>query len=180
METKKQIKFFTIFEYEKEQDYLRKMHLAGWKFIKVNGLCMYHFEKCTPEDVIYQLDYNKEGIAHKAEYVRMFNDCGWEYIQDYFGYSYFRKPVTEMSEEESIFCDDESRLQMMERVFKGRMIPLLIIFFLVLVPQFITNILVGRSENLVIAALLGCIIVLYLSIFSMCAKTYVKYKRNTE
>ena len=44
MSIKKQFKWFTIFEYEKEQDYLREMHKAGWKFIKVKGLGTYCFE----------------------------------------------------------------------------------------------------------------------------------------
>lgn len=75
METKKQFKWFTIFEYKKEQDYLQNMHKSGWKFIKVKGLGMYHFEKCIPQDVVYQLDYNKEGLTHKEEYLKMFDDC---------------------------------------------------------------------------------------------------------
>lgn len=58
METRKEFKWFTIFEYEKEQDYLREMHKAGWKFTAVKGFGMYHFEKCVPQDVVYQLDYN--------------------------------------------------------------------------------------------------------------------------
>ena len=33
--------------------------------------------------MIYQIDYNQDGIAHKDEYVKMFGDCGWEYLQDY-------------------------------------------------------------------------------------------------
>ena len=93
MRTKKEFRWFNIFQYENEQEYLRTMHRAGWKFIKVTGLGTYHFEECTPEDVVYQLDYNQEGLAHKTEYVQMFSDCGWEYIQDYAGYSYFRKPI---------------------------------------------------------------------------------------
>ena len=107
METKKQFKWFTIFEYENEQDYLREMHKSGWKFVKVKGFGMYHFEKCIPQDVVYQLDYNKEGLAHKDEYLKMFDDCGWEYIQDYAGYSYFRKAVAEDGVAEEIFCDEE-------------------------------------------------------------------------
>ena len=83
MQTKKALKFFSIFEYEKEQDYLRNMHKSGWKFVCISGFCVYHFEKCEPEDVIYQLDYNQEGIAHKDQYIKMFEDCGWEYLQDY-------------------------------------------------------------------------------------------------
>ena len=136
METKKAFKWFTIFEYEKEQDYLRNMHRAGWKLIRINGLGIYHFEKCTPQDVVYQLDYNNEGLTHKDEYLKMFDDCGWEYIQDYTGYSYFRKAVSENGAEEEIFCDKESRLQMMDRVMKGRMLPLFVIFSAVLLSQF--------------------------------------------
>ena len=73
METKKQFKWYTIFEYEKEQDYLRNMHRSGWKFVKVKGLGVYSFEKCVPQDVVYQLDYNKEGLSHKDEYLKMFD-----------------------------------------------------------------------------------------------------------
>lgn len=178
MKTKKEFKWFSIFDYEKEQDYLRDMHKSGWKLVKVSGLCIYHFEKCTPEDVIYQLDYNKEGIANKDEYVKMFNDCGWEYLQDYVGYSYFRKPVSETNGEEAIFCDDESRFQMMERVFKGRMIPLLIIFFCVLLPQFIINIV--SYHNYITASCFGGVIVIYLTVFFTFAKNYYNYKSNSK
>lgn len=31
---------------------------------------LYHFEKCEPEDVTYQLDYNPEGIAIKPNISR--------------------------------------------------------------------------------------------------------------
>ena len=96
MKTKKEYKYFSIFSYEKEQDYLREMHQHGWRFVKVTGFGVYHFEECEPADVIYQLDYNQEGLSHKTEYVQMFNDCGWEYIQDYAGYCYFRKPASEI------------------------------------------------------------------------------------
>lgn len=175
MQTKKQFKLFTIFEYEKEQDYLRKMHKSGWKFLKVSGFRMYHFEKCTPEDVIYQLDYNLEGLAHKEEYIRMFNDCGWEYLQDYMGYSYFRKPVAEAKDEEGIFSDTESKLQMMKRVFKGRMFPLFFIFFGSLIPLLISNLIRHRY---VIAALIGACIGLYLAVFISYAKSYLKFKNS--
>lgn len=139
------------------------MHRAGWKFIRINGLGIYHFEKCTPQDVVYQLDYNNEGLTHKDEYLKMFDDCGWEYIQDYTGYSYFRKAVSESGAEEEIFCDKESRLQMMDRVMKGRMLPLFVIFFAVLLPQFMIN-LVG-TQNYLAAALFGGVLAVYLAIF---------------
>lgn len=176
MQGKKQVKWFTIFEYEKEQDYLREMHRSGWKFVKVTGLGMYYFERCTPQDVVYQLDYNEDGLAHKDEYLKMFDDCGWEYIQDYFGYSYFRKAVSEDGAAEEIFCDEESRFQMMQRVMKGRMLPLLLLFFVVLLPQFIRSLFYTRYY--LAAVFTGSVLVLYLVIFGMCFVKYTQYKKS--
>ena len=178
MEQKKQFKWFTIYEYEKEQDYLREMHKAGWKFIKVKGFGTYYFEKCTPQDVVYQLDYNKDGLSHKDEYLKMFDDCGWEYIQDYAGYSYFRKKVAIDGVAEEIFCDEESRLQMMQRVLKGRMLPLLVIFFATLLPQFLINLL--STHNYFIAAFIGGVLAMYIVIFAMCFVKYNQYKDNSK
>ena len=178
MDTKKQFKWFTIFEYEKEQDYLREMHKAGWKFVKVTGLGMYHFEKCAPQDVVYQLDYNKDGLAHKEEYLQMFHDCGWEYIQDFVGYSYFRKPASDDGAAEEIFCDEESRFQMMQRVMRGRMVPLLVIFFAVLLPQFLRSLF--STRNYVITVFIGVILAIYLLIFAMCFVKYRQYKERRQ
>ena len=175
METKKEVKFFSIVRHKEEEQYLRRQHNEGWRLIKVTGLGVYHFEKCQPEDVVYQLDYNQEGLSNRAEYIKMFDDCGWEYIQEYFGYSYFRKKAAGMNGEEEIFCDDSSRLAMMERVFKGRMIPLAVIFFAVLLPQFIMNLCNG---NYGIAILLGVILVLYAVIFSCFGIRYYRKKKD--
>lgn len=177
MTVKKQFKWFTIFEYEKEQDYLSEMHKQGWKLITITGLGMYRFEKCEPLEVVYQLDYNQEGLAHKEEYIKMFEDCGWEYIQDYVGYSYFRKGVDQKGIREEIFCDDESRLQMMQRVLKGRMLPLLLIFFVVLLPQFL---IFFFQKNYLIAYFIGTVLVMYLVLFIIFLLKYNQYKRNVK
>lgn len=173
---KKQFKWFSIFEYQKEEKYLRQMHKAGWKFLKVRGLGVYHFEKCTPEDVIYQLDYNKEGLARKEEYLQMYSDCGWEHLTDFAGYSYFRKPVSEMKGEEEIFCDEDSKIQMMERVLKGRMLPLLIIFSCVLVPQFILEMF--SFHNYGIACMMGVILLIYIAVFIYALLSYLNAKNS--
>ena len=172
---KKLFRYFNIFEYEKEEKFLREMHKDGWKFIKVKGFGVYHFEKCTPEDVVYQLDYNRDAQKSREEYLQMFADCGWEHLQDYAGYSYFRKPAAEMREDEGIFCDEESKLMMMERVLKGRMLPLLIIFFCCLMPQCVINITLG---NYPIAALHGALMGIYLAVFIFCAKKYLNMKNG--
>lgn len=134
-DTKTEWKFFSIADWEKEEQYLRRQHQNGWKFTGVNFLFRYHFVQCEPEDVVYQLDYNPDGLEHRQEYLQIFRDCGWEYLQDFAGYSYFRKPASAMQGEEEIFSDDASRLDMLRRIIKGRLLPLLPIFLLCVLPN---------------------------------------------
>lgn len=173
---KTEFKWFTITEHEEEQEYLRKMNQKGWKLSAVSLPGIYRFEKCEPEDVVYQLDYNQEGIAHKAEYTQMFADCGWEHLLDYAGYSYFRKPASELKEDEGIFCDDNSRLEMIQRVFRGRMIPLLIIFFLILIP----NLFLQYSNDGIgiMFWLFTVLFVMYLIIFVQFGIQYYHYRKK--
>ena len=173
MSKKREFRYFTINNHKKEEEYLRRMHNSGWRFVKVTGLGVYHFESCTPEDVVYQLDYAAENKG--AEYIRLFTDCGWEYIQEYVGYSYFRKSVCDMNGEEEIFSDGSSRIAMMERVFKGRLTPLLVIFSAVLMPQFIINLTAG---NYGIAAIHGGILALYIGLFVSFAIQYHRLKNK--
>lgn len=170
--------FFTIVQWKQEQDFLRQQHKNGWKFTKLDFLCCYHFEKCKPQDVIYQLDYNPEGTAHKDEYVQMFRDCGWEYLQDFAGYSYFRKPTSEMDFDEEIFCDDSSRLDFMKRVFKGRISLLIAVFFLTIIPQIFFQ---SHRDDLFGIILTGVFIalgVLYAILFLLFAVQYWKYRSH--
>lgn len=175
MKTKKEFKYFTIFNHEAEQEYLNDMHRHGWQLVKIGGIGTYHFEECEPEDVVYQLDYN---LNKDNEYFQMFKDCGWEFLFDFAQYSYFRKPKSEMQGEEEIFCDEQSRLDMMNRVIKGRMTPLLVLLCAVVLPQFILNIAV--YHNLGIAILYGAILALYVTIFLTCWKKREEYRKNLE
>lgn len=42
----------------------------------------------------------------------MFEDAGWEYVTEFVGFSYFRKPVSEMNGKEEIFSNDTSKADM--------------------------------------------------------------------
>lgn len=181
MQTKKEFRYFTIFNHQKEEAYLRQRHNEGWKFTKVNWFGVYHFEKCEPEDVVYQLDYNKQRTENLAEYILMFEDCGWEYLQEYAEYSYFRKPALEMNGEEEIFSDDDSRVAMMGRVFKGRMIPLIVLFCL-----FVMNFVLawrsltytGLTSAYIVMAIYGIIILIYIAVFIRFAVHYYRAKNS--
>ena len=176
---KTEIKFFTIPEWQKEEHYLRNQHKKGWEFVAVDSFCLYPFTKCEPKDVVYQLDYNPESVTQKDTYVQMFRDCGWEYLQNYVGYSYFRKAASEMNEtEEEIFCDDASRLEMIKRVLRHRMPPLLCIFFFIIIPQIILQGFVHTPRNGFLTAFFCIMFVLYLIIFLSCIFPFWRYFRS--
>lgn len=174
-------KWFDITDYEKEARYLSEMHRNGWKFVKAMIPGIYTFEACEPADVQYQLDYNKEGVDHMDEYVQMFADMGWEHILEFVGYSYFRKPVEEGVIEEDIFCDDESRLDMMKRIYKGRVLPLVIIFFLLIVPNLYRVFLPADSVHYLdseLGIIYAVLAVLYLLIFLRFGIRYYKLMKR--
>jgi len=173
-EKKVEFKWFTILEHEKEERYLRYMHNRGWKFYKVVFPGFYYFEKCESEDVVYQLDYNQERMNGMGEYIRMFSDCGWDYILDFVGYSYFRKRAVDMNGEEEIFNDDASKKEMLLRVYKGRLIPLAIIFGCIIVPQLISAGINGLGG---LFSLYCVLFLLYVIIFVGAAVKYLKYKK---
>ena len=133
--TKLGIRFFTIADHEKEQEYLSEMHRMGWKIVRVGLPCFYHFEACVPENMVYQLDYYQESKFSREEYLKLFEDCGWEYLFEFCGYSYFRSQSERSRGQEEIFCDDASRLDLMKRVLRGRMIPLIVMLLLPIFPD---------------------------------------------
>ncbi len=178
MNRKNEFRFFTIYQYEEEQEYLRRRHQEGWKFTGVTFPGIYHFAQCEPEDVVYQLDYNQRRIENMSEYIKMYSDCGWEYICDMMGYSYFRKPALEMCGQEEIFNDDDSKRDMLDRVFKGRMIPLIVIFFLIIIPQMLMWTAMPIAEAIGLKILYTVIFVLYVTIFVKYVMMYRRYTRR--
>ena len=173
-DTKTVFKFFTITEWKKEENFLRREHKNGWKFSKVNFIRLYHFVKCDPEDVIYQLDYNPNGLVHNDEYIQIFRDCGWEYLQDYLGYSYFRISASEMNGAEEIFCDDSSRLDMIKRVLKGRM-TMMISLSLFMFSNICIQSQMDTTINHILAGVFCVLLVFCLILFLSSGYQYWKY-----
>ena len=175
--TKKEFKYFTIAQYEQEQDYLSEMHRNGWKLVKIIFPGVYFFEECEQEDVVYQLDFNAEGIADKTEYIQLFEDCGWEHLFEFVGYSYFRKKREGEQEDDSIFTDMASRVDMMKRVFKGRVLPLLALFAGIIVPQLALNLNQndGRLSSLIVI-LYFVVFYIYVFAFSVFGYQFYQYE----
>lgn len=165
---KMMIRFFTIADYEEEEIWLRQQHKRGWKLMKTVLPCFYFFESCVPEDVVYRLAYKNN--TENSDYFQLFQDYGWEYFNRCVGWLYFRKSVSETDTEQDveIFSDDGSRIDMVNHIVKTRMLPLLVIFFSCLLPNFIRSI----DESLPFAngwtIVFTFLILLYLYLFLHC------------
>lgn len=177
---KTELRIFTIAEWEKEEQYLQKRHQAGWKFKSLSFPGFYTFEKGVPEDVVYLLDYNEEGQKNKDKYIQTFKDYGWEYLQDFCGYSYFRKPVALMQSKEDIFRDDKSKLGMMRRVFAGRYIPVLIILAILILPNLVDQFQSSDADAPILLMLFLILFVIYVWAVVSFAYRYWKLKKRLE
>ena len=117
-----EFRYFDVSEVEIEEDYLSRMHRDGWKLTKIGSFGWYHFESCEPEDVVYRMDFNPDASADRENYLRMYEDYGWECavrVDDTF---YFRKAAdTAAPESTEIFSDSESRLAMMNAILRKQL-----------------------------------------------------------
>lgn len=136
---KREFHYFVLTDYEREEEYLRRMHKNGYRFVKVTLPGIYYFEKCAPEDVIYKLYFYPQKNGDRQEYLKIYEDYGWEYMQSMNEYAYFRKKASEADEERDleIFSDEESKMEMLKRIFIKRMLPISCIFFCCVLPYFI-------------------------------------------
>ena len=150
MEKKVVYRICTIADYDREALYLREMHTQGWKLKEVSYSNLvvavkYSFERCQPEQVVYQLDFYPMKKSERASYLQLFKDCGWEHITNFNSFSYFRKPYSqiELDAEFEIYNDAAGKLAMVKRILIMRMLPILLLFS-VLLPVF-SKLLSGRS-----------------------------------
>ena len=142
MEKKVVYRIATIADYDREALYLGKMHAEGWRLKEVTHSNLvvavkYTFEKCQPEQVSYQLDFYPMKKSERASYLQLFKDCGWEYITNFNGFSYFRKAHSEIESdaEFEIYNDATGKLDMVNRILRLRLLPVLLLFS-ALIPVF--------------------------------------------
>ena len=168
--SKTMIRFFTIADYEEEEIWLRKQHQSGWKIMKMIPPCIYVFEECEPEDVIYRLDY--QNSEQTQEYMQMLRDFGWEYFAHCMGWLYFRKPAdaAQTQQDGELFSDNASRVDLVSHVVKTRLIPLAVIFLCCVLPNF-ARAMTGEYTGVfgaVISILFGVMFVLYVFLIVYC------------
>lgn len=136
-ETCTRIRFFTIADFEEEEMWLRDQSREGWRLVGMTPPCIYNFERCEAEDVIYRLVYKNN--EENPEFMQMVEDYGWERAGRCLGWLYFRKPVSEMENENDgeIFSDNASRIDMVRHIARTRLLPLAVIFLCCVIPNLV-------------------------------------------
>ena len=79
---KKVWNFFTIAQWEEEEQWLNAMARNGWHLVRINCLLRYVFEKGTPGEYIYKLDLpdNLEHGMDEQAYCNFLAECGIELV----------------------------------------------------------------------------------------------------
>ena len=180
MAEKKEFHLFLLPEYEEEEKYLNKMAKKGYRLEKITLPGIYSFTKTEPEDMIYKIDFNPQKKEDLAGYLQMFADYGWEYLQDLNEYSYFRKPAD--VRDEDIYSDNDSRLDMIKRILRTKMLPFMILFLCIVIPQFVGAIFHGSMgpAGRTILIMWTVVLVLYTYIFVRCCIGFYRLKKKYE
>ena len=94
---KKVWNFFTIAQWEEEEQWLNAMARNGWHLVRISGLLRYVFEKGTPGEYIYKLDLpdNLEHGMDEQAYCNFLAECGIELVCKHKQWLFLRKKATD-------------------------------------------------------------------------------------
>jgi hypothetical protein len=102
--TKKIFKLFFVYDYDRLEQWLRKMANDGWIFERANYFGVYTFRKATSSDIIYKVDYNKN-IKDLYDYYNIFKESGWQVVHEGNDIRIFKYTGDNNNEDISIYND---------------------------------------------------------------------------
>lgn len=111
----RKFKWFWAWQDEQEEGWLREMSTVGWHLRGISFPTIYDFESGESRDYVYRLDYRSHWKMDKEDYLQLFQDAGWEYVQEMAGWHYFRK-LAEQGEDFEIYTDAESKIGKYQRL----------------------------------------------------------------
>ncbi len=115
-ETKTIVKWFWVWDFEKEERWLNQMAAQGWVLERVNWI-RYTFRRCQPGEYTVRLEMH----PNDPEYIQFMEDTGAEFISRNFAWLYFRKRAEAGGFE--LFSDIDSRIGHLDRI--GRMLSII-------------------------------------------------------
>ena len=110
MINKKQFRIFTILDLDKEEEYLREMHLKGWRY-RTSRFGFFYFYQCQPDDVIYRI-YDSRFLKKYQHELQDFRNRGWELIERGFC-SILRKSSSDLLTEDQVYMSKDLRWEVM-------------------------------------------------------------------
>lgn len=126
-EKKTELHFFFLTDYEKEEVFLRKRALQGWRMEKSAGY-VYTFRRAEPEDIVYRIDFNSLRKEDRETYLQLYQDYGWTFLDENNDFAYFCKKADGTADDDlDLFSDGASKSEMLGRIFRRKMIPILIL-----------------------------------------------------
>ena len=135
-------RIFFLWQDEAEEIWLQEMSQQGWHFKSIDLFGKYSFTKGEPKSYVYRLDYQVQQETEKASYLQLFADAGWEHLQDWSGWQYFRKEV-EPGQTAEIFTNTESKIAKYNRILALWILltPTYVIYLTTIVPDHHTTFL---------------------------------------
>lgn len=109
-------KWFWVWDFEKEEQWLNVMTQSGWLLNQV-GFCKYVFVPCEPEAYTIRLEMH----AYDPEYINFMEETGATYIGQMAQWAYFCKKADAGAFD--IFSDLDSRIGHLRKI--GRVLLLL-------------------------------------------------------
>ncbi len=134
--TKSIFRWWWIWQSEKIEEWLEEQERQGWHLMEVKpSLMRFYFQKGEPRTIRYVFDYQTEV---NDDYVMLYEDAGWESLNDGKNRWYLWRKPYEANKPESrpeIYSDIDSIIQR-----NNRMKRTLIIVGLVLIPSMVMGI----------------------------------------
>ena len=176
------LRFFTLTDYEEEENWLREMARQGWKLHHMTIPVFYHFQAAEPEDVVYKIDFRQLRGEDEGAFLQMYRDYGWEYVQTVNDYCYFRKSAEEASDGDlEIFTEPADKLDMLKRILLAKYLPFLAIFLLIVIPNFFRSLSavgVGGAGETVLLLVWAILLALYVFICTRVALGFLRLKKK--
>ncbi len=104
-------KWFWVWSFEKEEDWLNEMAMNGWVLDSVS-YCTYHFVRCEPGEYSVRLEMH----PYDEAYLSFMRETGAEYVGRMMMWIYFRKKTADGPFD--LFSDIDSRIRHLDRIGK--------------------------------------------------------------
>lgn len=111
MESRTIRRWFWVWDFEKEEEWLNAMAMKGWVLDSVNFIS-YHFIRCEPGEYSVRLEMHPQD----SDYLDFMEETGAEYIGRMAMWIYFRKKTADGPFD--LFSDIDSRIAHLDKIGK--------------------------------------------------------------